>query len=164
MNAGSHQLRLLGTKPLKQRARFVGVCVLVAALFAWQSDYNLATGTGNLSMVLFLAANTYFPVKRVRIRYQVRDVQGFFDKFLVYHIWLNTASFGVGCIHCYFNPWTNNWLRLVLVLMGLLTVGGFLMWMKYPPARVKKGLYILHTQQFLFFLMVFALLKGHYVF
>jgi len=141
------------------------VCLAVlAAIYACVSDYNLATGTGNLSMVLFLAANVYFPAKRIRLHYNLKKVQTDFDRLLVFHIWANTCAFVVACIHCYVSLWSNNWLILALVIMGWLTVGGFLMWIKFQPGKVKKGMYILHTQQVLFFVMVFAMLKGHYVF
>ena len=141
----------------------VGLAVL-AVLYAYMSDYNLATGTGNLSMVLFLTANIYFPAKRIRLHYNLKKVQDHFDRLLVFHIWTNTSAFVVACIHCYVSLWSNNWLILALVIMGWLTVGGFLMWIKFKPGKVKKGMYILHTQQVLFFVMVFAMLKGHYVF
>ena len=142
----------------------VGCFLILAVIYAYNSDYNLATGTGNLSMVLFLAANIYFPAKRLRLRYSFKNVQPQFNRLLVYHIWLNTASFIAACIHCYVSLWGNNWLMVALYIMGWLTVGGFLMWIKYPPGKVKKGMYLLHTQQVLFFIMVFAMLKGHYVF
>ena len=164
MKTGSLQLDLLGHGPVRKRAMFVGTFLLLAVIYAYNSDYNLATGTGNLSMVLFLAANVYFPAKRIRLRYNLRNVQPYFNKLLVYHIWLNTTSFVVACIHCYVSLWSNNWLMVALFIMGWLTVGGFLMWIKYPPAKVKKGIYLLHTQQALFVVMVFAMLKGHYVF
>ncbi|MBF0529952.1 MAG: hypothetical protein HQK55_11915 [Deltaproteobacteria bacterium] len=141
----------------------LAVLIVVSVLYAYYSDYNLATGTGNLCMLLFLAANIYFPAKRIRLKYNVKNVQGQFNKLLVYHIWLNTFSFVVACIHCYVTLWSNNWLLLALGLMGWLTFGGFLMWTKYPPDKAKKGLFILHTQQVLFFLMILAMLKGHYV-
>ncbi|HIJ76391.1 MAG TPA: hypothetical protein HPP81_06705 [Deltaproteobacteria bacterium] len=156
--------RLFGTAPLKRKAVFLSVCVLLSVLYAFRSDYNLATGSGNLCMFLFIAANVYFPAKRIRIHYQVKEVQAQFNKLLIYHIWLNTASFAVACLHCYITLWSNNWLMFALFIMGWLTFGGFLMWLKYPPAKVKKGIYILHTQQVLFFIMIYALLKGHYVF
>ena len=114
--------------------------------------------------MLFLAANIYFPAKRIRLRYSLKKVQDQFDRLLVFHIWTNTSAFVVACIHCYVSLWSNNWLILALVIMGWLTVGGFLMWIKFKPGKVKKGMYILHTQQVLFFVMVFAMLKGHYVF
>lgn len=157
-------LRLFGSVPLKRRIIFLSICVLLSTIYAFFSDYNLATGSGNLCMVLFIGANVYFPAKRIRIYYQVREVQNEFNKLLVYHIWMNTAAFAVACLHCYITLWSNNWLMLALFIMGWLTFGGFLMWLKYPPAKVKKGIYILHTQQVLFFIMIFALLKGHYVF
>jgi len=69
----------------------------------------------------------------------------------------------VTCIHCYVTLWSNNWLLLALGLMGWLTFGGFLMWIKYPPGKVKKGVYLLHTQQLIFFIMNIAMLKGRYV-
>lgn len=159
-----HQISLWGDSPLRNRVIFLAVLTWASAIFAIYSDYNLATGSGNLSMLLFLAANIYFPVKRIRLHYNPRNVQPFFNKFLVYHIWLNTAAFGVACLHCYITMWSNMWLMVALFLMGWLTLGGFLMWIKYPPGRIKKGVYLLHTQQIVFFLMIFAMLKGHYVF
>jgi hypothetical protein len=163
MNTGSYRLELFGHGTLKKRAVIIGCFLLAAVIYAYNSDYNLATGTGNLCMVLFLAANIYFPAKRIRLRYSLKDVQPYFNGLLVYHIWLNTAAFVTACIHCYVSLWSNNWLMLALFIMGWLTVGGFLMWIKYQPGKVKKGMYILHTQQILFFFMVFAMLKGHYV-
>ena len=142
----------------------IGCFLLGAVIYAYSSDYNLATGTGNLCMVLFLAANVYFPAKRIRLRYSFKNVQPVFNRLLVYHIWLNTAAFVTSCIHCYVSLWSNTWLLIALFIMGWLTVGGFLMWIKYQPGKVKKGMYILHTQQVLFFVMIFAMLKGHYVF
>lgn len=159
-----HSLPLWGWGPLWRRLAFLAVFLLLSCLYAVYSDYNLATGTGNLSMLLFLAANVYFPFKRLLIHYRIKAVQSFMHRLLVYHIWLNTLSFLVACVHCFVTLWGNNWLMLALTLMGLLTFLGFLMWIKYQPGHVKKGIYILHTQQFLFFVMLFAMLKGHYVF
>ncbi|MBF0103028.1 MAG: hypothetical protein HQK77_19190 [Desulfobacterales bacterium] len=159
----TYNLNLFGEGPLKYRLIWIVVLIKISILYALFSDYNLATGTGNLCMILFLAANVYFPAKRLRLRYNFKEVQPYFNKLLVYHIWLNTASFIAACIHCYVTLWSNNWLMLALFLMGWLTFGGFLMWIKYQPGRVKKGVYLLHTQQLVFFLMVFAMLKGHYV-
>ena len=164
MNQSTYHLKLFGRLPLRKRAPMLICLVVLAAVYAYVSDYNLATGTGNLSMVLFLAANIYFPAKRIRLHYSLKKVQDHFDRLLVFHIWTNTSAFVVACIHCYVSLWSNNWLILALVIMGWLTVGGFLMWIKFKPGKVKKGMYILHTQQVLFFVMVFAMLKGHYVF
>ena len=164
MKNGTYNINLFGSGSIKRRALLVGILCVMGALYAYHSDYNLATGSGNLSMVLFLAANIYFPAKRLRLKYGFKDVQPIFNRLLVYHIWLNTASFAVACIHCYVTLWSNNWLLLGLGLMGWLTFGGFLMWIKYQPGKVKKGIYLLHTQQALFFIMIFTFLKGHYVF
>ncbi|MBF0119404.1 MAG: hypothetical protein HQK79_11255 [Desulfobacterales bacterium] len=160
----TYNVPLFGEGSLKRRTIFVSILSIICAIYAINSDYNLATGTGNLSMVLFLAANVYMPAKRIRLKYTFReDVQPYFNKLLVYHIWLNTASFFVACVHCYITLWSNNWLMLALFLMGWLTFGGFLMWIKYQPGKFKKGMYLLHTQQIVFFIMIFAMLKGHYV-
>jgi hypothetical protein len=158
------QINLFGESSLKSRTTFVGTIILLGALFAAYSDYNLATGSGNLSMALFITANIYYPTKRIRLHYNIKSVQPFFNTFLVCHHWLNTASFLAACFHCYITPWSNNWLMFALFLMGWLTVGGYLLWIKYPPAKVRKGIYIVHTQQGVFFLLIFAMLKGHYVF
>ncbi|MBF0451864.1 MAG: hypothetical protein HQK75_14260 [Candidatus Magnetomorum sp.] len=165
MNAkiGTYNISLFGSSSLKNKLIFLSTCFVLGTLYAYTSDYNLATGTGNLTMVLFLGANIYFPAKKIRFYYSMKNVQGYFNKLLVFHIWLNTSAFIVTCIHCYVTLWSNNWLMVALFLMGWLTFGGFLMWIKYPPGKVKKGVYILHTQQVLFFVMVFAMLKGHYV-
>ncbi|MBF0515214.1 MAG: hypothetical protein HQK81_14295 [Desulfovibrionaceae bacterium] len=159
-----HSLPLWGWGAMRKRVIAMSVFTLACVLYARYSDYNLATGTGNLSMVLFLAANVYFPAKRILLHYKIKGVQFHMNRLLVYHIWLNTFSFVVACIHCYVTLWGNYWLMLALTMMGLLTFFGFLMWIKYQPGRVKKGIYILHTQQILFFVMIFAMLKGHYVF
>jgi len=163
VKTSTFNLEIFGHGSLKKRAILVSGLVILSILYAFNSDYNLATGSGNLCMVLFLSANIYFPAKRIRLQYNFKNVQPYFNRILVYHIWLNTASFFAACIHCYVSLWTNNWLLLALFLMGWLTFGGFLMWIKYQPGKVKKGIYILHTQQFLFFVMLFAMLKGHYV-
>ncbi len=164
MDQNSFKLALFGQRPFKKKVPVLICLTALAVIYAFLSDYNLATGTGNLSMVLFLAANVYFPAKRLRLRYKLRNVQAQFDTLLVFHIWTNTAAFAAACIHCYVSLWSNNWLILALVIMGWLTLGGFLMWIKFQPGKVKKGMYILHTQQILFFVMIFAMLKGHYVF
>ena len=164
MTTNTNQIPLFGDSPLKHRLILISILAWAGLVFAIYSDYNLATGTGNLSMLLFLAANMYFPAKRIRIHYNIKHVRLFFNKLLVFHIWLNTTAFAVACIHCYITLWSNTWLMIALFLMGWLTVGGFLMWIKYPPGKIKKGMYLLHTQQVVFFLMVFAMLKGHYVF
>lgn len=164
MTSSFYNLKLFGHGTPKSRVIFIGVFLLLTVLYAYTSDYNLATGTGNLSLILFLAANIYFPAKQIRLRYTFRNVQPYFDRLLVYHIWLNTTAFIAACIHAYVANWANNWLILALVIMGWLTVGGFAMWIKYQPGKVKKGIYLLHTQQILFFVMLFAMLKGHYLF
>jgi len=159
----TYNIALFGRGSLKRRVVFIGLLVFIGTIYAVNSDYNLATGTGNLSMVLFLGANIYFPAKRIRLKYAVKNVQSEFNTLLVWHIWLNTFSFLVACIHCYVSMWSNTWLLVALILMGWLTFGGFLMWFKFQPGKAKKGMYLLHTQQFVFFIMIFAMLKGHYV-
>jgi hypothetical protein len=157
------QVSLFGEDGWKKKLIFLGLAAWAGTLYALYSDYNMATGSGNLSMILFLLANTYFPAKRIRIKYKVKNTQKFFNRFLVFHIWLNTFSFFVACYHCYVSLWSNFWLMLALVLMGWLTVGGFLMWIRFKPSKIKKGIYLLHTQQIVFFVMLYAMLKGHYV-
>nr|WCC90946.1 magnetosome protein Mad2 [Desulfobacteraceae bacterium] len=163
VKTATFEIPIFGWGSIKKRAILVAIIIFLGAIYAYTSDYNLATGTGNLSMVLFLAANVYFPAKKIRLHYNIKHVQQFYNKLLVYHIWLNTLAFIVTCIHCYVSLWSNNWLITALFIMGWLTFGGFLMWIKYQPGKVKKGMYILHTQQVLFFIMIFAMLKGHYV-
>ncbi|MBF0106081.1 MAG: hypothetical protein HQM16_12230 [Deltaproteobacteria bacterium] len=135
---------------------------LICVLFAVYSDYNLATGTGNLCIILFILGNTYVPAKWLRFKFGLKNVAESFSIFLDYHIYINIAAFVTCCVHCYVSHWVNFWLEVSLVLMGWLILGGFLMKYVYSPA-LKKGIYFLHTQQFVFILLLFALLKGHYV-
>lgn len=140
-----------------------GAFVVWCVAFAYFSDYNWPTGTGNLCMFLFLAGNVYIPAKRLRKHFRFRRVQPYYTWLLKYHCYLNTASFIVSLIHCYTTSWANTWLWVSLVLMGVLTLNGFVMRLKYPP-RISRGLYFLHTQQLVFFCLLYAMLKGHYVF
>ncbi len=148
---------------LRRKSIGFGLFCLWCVAFAYFSDYNWPTGTGNLSLILFLAGNVYIPAKRLRLRYRFREVQGYFDWLLSGHCYLNTAGFIVALIHCYTSNWANIWLWISLVLMGVLTLNGFIMKLKYPP-RIRKGLYLLHAQQVVFFGLMYSMLKGHYVF
>ena len=139
------------------------VVIVISFVLTYVTDYNWPTRTGNLSVLLFVAANTYIPANHLRKRFRFRGVQLYYTWLLRWHCYLNTAAFVAACFHCYTTSWANNWLWLSLVLMGVLTIGGFLMRFRYPP-KVRKGLYVLHTQQIAFVLLLYALLKGHYVF
>jgi hypothetical protein len=147
----------------KKKALGYGAFVLWCLAFAYFSDYNWPTGTGNLCLILFLAANVYVPAKRLRKRYKFRAVQPYFSWLLKSHCYLNTAAFVMACTHCYTTNWTNFWLWISLMLMGILTLNGFVMKLKYPP-RFRKGIYLMHSQQFVFFALLYSMLKGHYVF
>ncbi len=150
------------TSDTRLKAILLAVFVLCCVLFAIWSDYNFATGSGNLCMLLFIAAQSYLPAKHLRIWFMLKD-DIFFAKFLRVHCWLNVACFIAMCIHCYVTHWHNTWLWIGLIIMGWLTFGGAILRFKYPPS-VRKGLYFLHTQMFLFIALCFCLLKGHYVF
>ena len=75
---GTFNVYLFGTSPFKQKLTRISIFVVIGFLYAYTSDYNLATGTGNLSMVLFLAANIYFPAKKIRFYYNIKNVQNIF--------------------------------------------------------------------------------------
>ena len=139
------------------------VVIVISFLLTYVTDYNWPTRTGNLSVLLFVAANTYIAANHLRKRFRFRGVQLYYTWLLRWHCYLNTAAFVAACFHCYTTSWANKWLWLSLVLMGVLTIGGFLMRFRYPP-KVRKGIYVLHTQQIAFVLLLYALLKGHYVF
>jgi hypothetical protein len=138
--------------------------VLFGTAFAYLSDYNWPTGTGNLCLLLFLAANVYVPAKRLRVHYRFSGVQPYFNWLLRWHCWLNVAAFLAAVVHCRLASWANRWLWLSLILMGVLVINGFLMKLKYQPNRVTKGLFFLHTQQVVFLVLIYAMIKGHYVF
>jgi len=139
------------------------VVLAISLIVIYITDYNWPTRTGNLCVILFIAANTYVPAKQLRKRLHFLGVQVYFTWLLRWHCYLNSAAFVASCVHCYTTSWTNNWLWLSLILMGVLAVNGFLLRFKYPP-KVRRGLYVLHSQQVAFLLLIYALLKGHYVF
>jgi len=149
--------------PIRKKVIGYTIFALWCVAFAYFSDYNWPTGTGNLCLILFLAANVYIPAKRLRRHYRFHRVQRYFDWLLKAHCYLNTAAFVMSLVHCYTTSWANVWLWLSLVLMGVLTLNGFVMKLKYPP-KLRKGLYVLHTQQVVLICLVYAMLKGHYVF
>lgn len=151
--------------PSSIKRKVVGYAIFLVwcVAFAYVSDYNWPTGTGNLCLILFLAGNVYVPAKRLRMRYRWGRVQPYFAWLLRSHCYLNTAAFVMALVHCYTTAWANVWLWLSLILMGVLTLNGFVMKLKYPP-RLRKGLYVLHTQQIVFVALLYAMLKGHYVF
>ncbi|MBF0360270.1 MAG: hypothetical protein HQK49_04625 [Oligoflexia bacterium] len=138
---------------------FVGIICTLILLY---SDYNLATGSGNLCLILFLLANTYIPAKRLRFIYNFRNVEEFFQVFLYFHCIVNIFAFSLACVHAYLTNWVNIWLEITLLLMGWLTFGGFLLKFNYN-STIKRWIYFLHSQQIIFYIMLFALLKGHYV-
>jgi len=136
---------------------FISLCIV----FARFSDYNLATGTGNLTVVLFLLANTYIPAKWLKNRFKFKGVAKQFNELLGYHCILNIFGFFSCIIHGYLSHWVNFWLQVTVVLMGFLVVGGFFLRFKFST-KIKKGIYFIHTQQWLFILLLFSLLQGHY--
>ncbi|MEI8346732.1 MAG: hypothetical protein WCG27_04645 [Pseudomonadota bacterium] len=136
--------------------------VILCILYAYWSDYNLATGSGNLSMFLFILAQVYIPIKRIRLAFMLKD-DAFSAAILRIHCALNVGAFTAVCIHCYVTKWHNTELWISLIIMGWLTIGGMILRYKYPPT-IRKGLYFLHTQDVLFIVLCFCLLKGHYVF
>lgn len=150
----------LGTTLKKYRYLIVGLGL--SFLMVVYSDYNLATGSGNLCMVLFCFANTYVPAKRLRFLFNFKNVAHYFNVYLGYHCLANIAAFLVMVFHCYVSNWVNLWLKVAVVLMGALVIGGFLLKFQYSAA-LKRGVYYLHSQQLIFLLLLYALLKGHYV-
>lgn len=50
-----------------------------------------------------------------------------------------------------------------MVLFGFLTVGGAILAWKWTPASVRKGVYLLHSQQVVFLVTLGALIGGHFM-
>lgn len=153
---------VLDRERLRKTLNFLTV-IGVSTVVTWISDYNWPTRTGNLSIILFLAASIYLPAKWLRKWFHFRGVQVYYAWLLRWHCVLNTAAFVVVAVHAYTVTWANHWLWISLYMMGILTIGGFLLRLKYPP-KVRKGLYVLHTQQIAFVVLLYVTLKGHYVF
>ncbi len=138
------------------------IVFILACIYAWFSAYNSATITGNLCGVFFLLGNTYVPVKRLRYWITRKDISEEMNMLLGFHCLLNITAFFLCVLHCYLSNWVNIWLKASTVLMGWLVLGGFFLKYKYSPL-IKKGVYFLHSQQFVFLVLIYCLLKGHYV-
>lgn len=78
------------------------------------------------------------------------------------HLVTGFLAFAVGAVHGFTAKGSNLLLWSALVLMGLLVVGGALMRWKWAPASVKKGAYLLHAQQVLFWALLALLAAGHF--
>lgn len=50
-----------------------------------------------------------------------------------------------------------------MVLFGFLTLGGAVLAWKWTPASVRKGVYLLHSQQIVFLVTLAALIGGHFL-
>ncbi len=73
-----------------------------------------------------------------------------------------TLSLVVGAWHAVLMQ--QHWLLWVAMAgMGFLTVGGALLQWKWTPAKVRKGVYLLHAQQLVFLGVIGLLLVGHAV-
>ena len=98
----------------RKRLMWLAIFCTWCVAFAYFSDYNWPTGTGNLCLVLFFAANIYVPAKWLRKRYRFRGAQPYFNWLLRSHCYVNSAAFITAVIHCRTTSWTNNWLFMIV--------------------------------------------------
>ncbi|MGB0652691.1 MAG: hypothetical protein ACPGQL_05775 [Thermoplasmatota archaeon] len=76
------------------------------------------------------------------------------------HAGAGVVALATGLIHGVLmrDHWT---LWVSMGIMGFLVVGGALLQWKWTPSKVRKGVYLLHTQQTLFVALIALLVIGH---
>lgn len=79
------------------------------------------------------------------------------------HLVSGVATVVLGTWHGLLEEEGNALLWGSMVLFGFLTVGGAILAWKWTPATVRKGVYLLHSQQVVFLATLAALVVGHLV-
>ena len=120
---------------------------------------------GIVSMLLFVAANAYYPARLIANNYRPwpRDVAIFFKKYLDIHMWVNIVAFVAMTIHAHFSEERNIFLWASLLVTVWLTFAGILMRSKSFSSDTKKQMRLIHTQQTVFLVWLVLLIVGHVV-
>ena len=77
------------------------------------------------------------------------------------HLLAGVATVVLGTLHGLAEEHGNWMLWGSMVVFGFLAAGGALLAWKWTPATVRKGVYLLHTQQVLFLANLVLLVAGH---
>ena len=129
------------------------------------TDVWLSEVTGMLALLLFVAANAYYPARMIANQYRPwpRDIAIFFKKYLDIHMWLNVIAFVLMTIHAHFTDGRNIFLYGSLLLTVWLTFAGILMRSKKFSSDTKKQMRMINTQQTFFYIWLMLLIIGHLV-
>ena len=117
---------------------------LTAAVNLGRRRYLLPALRGNKEML----------VKTMRLHRRV---------WLPIHLITGVATLVLGTWHGLLEEEGNWMLWGSMVAFGFLTAGGAVLAWKWTPAVVRKGVYLLHTQQVVFLVTVALLIAGHLV-
>lgn len=79
------------------------------------------------------------------------------------HLVAGVATVVLGTLHGLAEEHGNALLWASMVVFGFLAAGGALLAWKWTPATVRKGVYLLHTQQVVFLANLVLLVAGHAV-
>lgn len=77
------------------------------------------------------------------------------------HALAGLGALGAGTVHGLWAEQGHWSLWSAMAMMGVMTLGGAILLWKWPPAKVRKGVYVLHGQQGLLAAMLVLLLVGH---
>ena len=119
--------------------------------------------TGIVSLLLFVAANAYYPARLIANQFRPwpRDVAIFFKKYLDIHMWMNVIAFVLMTIHAHYTADRNLFLYASLLVTVWLTLAGLLMRSKKFTSDTKKQMRLIHTQQMVFVAWLVLLILGH---
>ena len=118
--------------------------------------------TGIVSMLLFIVANAYYPVRLVANKYRPWPfvIAAFFNKYFNIHMWLNVGAFVFMSISTYYTDNRNTFLYVSMLVTALLTLTGFLKYLKRFSSDTKKQLRLLYSQQTILACWLVLLLCG----
>ncbi len=105
--------------------------------------------TGMVSLLLFIVANAYYPVRWIFSpnRLLPLTVELFLNKYRDIHMWLNALAFLLISLNASVSGNRNLFLYMSLLVTVWLTIAGFLLRVNLFSANYRKRVRLLYSQQ-----------------
>ena len=137
-----------------------------------EDDDDRGEALGTAALVALVAVGATAAVNLARRRWLLPALKGRKDAlattmrlhrkvWLPIHLVTGLATLVLGIVHGLAEEHGNWMLWTSMGAFGFLTAGGSILAWKWTPAKVRKGVYLLHTQQVLFVATLVLLLLGH---
>ena len=117
---------------------------------------------GTVSVILFIAANAYYPARVISMNCNVTavDMNTFFQNYLKVHILLNLLGVLAALFHGHFADENNIILQISIVLTLGLAVNGALMYYSIPEGDQRRHS-VIQLQRVMFIVWIVLLIIGH---